>query len=468
MMKGGRHVLISILFLCVFTAAAAREWRSADGKQTFEAVFVGLKGNQLLLAPQKGKPSLYPITAFAAEDQNFAKNAQAIAESALKMGPQSFEVTLTLDEGCLCRMALSGNPTKVPLIYAGETFFLVGAGAEKKQPGSRVSEQLLFGAGNRTFYPIQGTETPIRAFSLVAEEAMRVWSETAGSGDPTRQSPPVIEPEIKVITLRSMGLVLSKTGLVLAPAWIVENADTLFLHIQGKDEPATAVKTDAKLGASLISSKIALNPGRFGAKKPVEMGQNIFAISYELSSRAKSIGTPALTRGIVSKVSGTTSFLHDAAVPPDTIGGLITGDKGDVLGVFFPPPPADKNGAKSTSATAQPTEGLTECLLTSGLANFLAETQGASAMKSSPSGEIHEIADALRGSCVPILATRKVQIPRQIVTKKAAPQPAAGGGPATGFSISTQGVRHNAQCRYFSPARPCAATDGRPCKTCGG
>lgn len=467
-MNAGKHILLSIFWLCASSVVNAREWRSADGKQTFEASFVGLKGGQLLLTPLKGKPSLYPLTAFAAEDQSFAKNAQAIADSAIKMGPQSFEVSLTLDDGCLCRMALSGDPSKAPLIYAGETFFLVGAGAEKNQPGARLTSQLLFGAGNRTYYPIQGTETPIRAFSLSAEEAMKVWTDTAGSGDPTKQSPAVIEPEIKIVTRRSMGLALTKTGLVLAPAWIVENSETLSLHIEGKDEPATVVKSDAKVGAALITSKITLLPGRFGAKKPVEVGQNVFAVSYELSPRAKSIGTPSLTRGIISKVSGTTTFLHDAAVPSDTIGGLITGDKGDVLGVYFAPPPPDKSATQTTSTAPRPTEGLTECLLTSSLASFLTETQGASAMKSSPSGEISEIADALRGSCVPIIATQKIQIPRKITVKKSTPPPAAGGGPVTGFSISTQGVRHNAQCRFFSAARPCAATDGRPCKSCGG
>jgi endonuclease YncB( thermonuclease family) len=38
------------------------------------------------------------------------------------------------------------------------------------------------------------------------------------------------------------------------------------------------------------------------------------------------------------------------------------------------------------------------------------------------------------------------------------------------YRISARGVRHNSSCRYFNAEtmRPCGATEGRPCKVCGG
>lgn len=38
------------------------------------------------------------------------------------------------------------------------------------------------------------------------------------------------------------------------------------------------------------------------------------------------------------------------------------------------------------------------------------------------------------------------------------------------YSISTNRIRHNSNCRYYNPApdKACSKEDGRPCKACGG
>lgn len=36
------------------------------------------------------------------------------------------------------------------------------------------------------------------------------------------------------------------------------------------------------------------------------------------------------------------------------------------------------------------------------------------------------------------------------------------------YSRTSSGKRHNSNCRYFDPAKPCASTDGVACKICGG
>ncbi len=36
------------------------------------------------------------------------------------------------------------------------------------------------------------------------------------------------------------------------------------------------------------------------------------------------------------------------------------------------------------------------------------------------------------------------------------------------YSLSSTGKRHNSSCRYFGSGRSCGATDGIPCKICGG
>lgn len=48
--------------------------------------------------------------------------------------------------------------------------------------------------------------------------------------------------------------------------------------------------------------------------------------------------------------------------------------------------------------------------------------------------------------------------------------PAAAASAGGGYWISSTGKRHNANCRYYqtSKGRPGSATEGTPCKTCGG
>lgn len=465
----GRKPSRSILAICIGASMAfGREWKSADAKRSFEAAFVAIKGDKILLATPNAKPAAYPLAAFSKEDQQFAENAQTIADAAAKMGRQSFEITQATDDGWLCRMALPPSGKPGPTLFTGETFFLIPADPKKGKPGMQFDGQLLFGAGGRTLYPLKGEPSPIRAFCTDAESAAKIWMETVGAGgnDPSKQSPPVIEPEIKIVTHRSIGLALTKDGMVLAGSQLAKDADTLAVRISGKDEPATVVKADDQLGVALISCKAPLQPGRFGARKPVELGQVVLAVSMEISALKKSIGPPTITRGIVSRLqgSGGDGFQHDATVPPENLGGYVVAEKGDVLGVFFPPIPADK-GKSAALASAQD-RGLATCIRTDTLSGFLMDTPAAGALKSAPtSSDFKEITQSLRESSVLVVATREVRTVRDITSKARTPPP---GGPVTGFSLSLQGVRHNSTCRFYAPLRPCGPNDGRPCKTCGG
>lgn len=449
----------------------ARDWKSADGSKTVAALFVSLAGERLVL-DIAGKPAAFPLAAFSAEDQQFARNAQAIAEAAAKWGPQSFEISLVLNDGWLCRMALPGGPKKGPLLFTGETIFIAADDPAKGRQGMKIMGRLLFGAGGRAFYPLKGEPSPIRAFALNAELAAKVWMETVGSanGDPLKQSPPVIEPEIKIIANRGIGLALTKEGHVLASEDLVKSAASLAVHIEGRDVPATVVKSDNSLGVALIAAETALVPGKFGARKPAEIGQDIFAVSLEMSPGKRGISPPTLTRGIVSKLTGTggKSFEHDATIPAGTIGGYAVSEKGDVLGVFFPALPKAA-AAKSQPSPAGDKGALPVCVRTDALADFLNGTPAANSIRAmTGSAEMKETAESLRDSTVIVVATSESRTVRGIASLAGKKAPAAAGGPVTGYSISTQGVRHNSKCRFYNPQKPCGAADGKACKTCGG
>jgi hypothetical protein len=78
--------LILLFALLGLTHLPAREWRSAAGGRTLEGDFLRLTGDQVQLKPTKGQALTVGLALLSAEDQTFAKTAQAALEAAAKMG----------------------------------------------------------------------------------------------------------------------------------------------------------------------------------------------------------------------------------------------------------------------------------------------------------------------------------------------------------------------------------------------
>lgn len=463
-----------LALLLPFALAAAREWHSADGGKSFEGRFAGLKGDQLTITDGGTRAATFPISAFAAEDQAFAKTAQAIADDAAKRGVQSFEIGMTVDGGCICRLALPPASKAAPVLYTGDTFFLVTAAGTTARTGDRVNGRLLFGAGGRTFHPLKGDPMPIRAYALDAEEAAQVWTETVGehSGDPAKQSPPIVEPQIEIVTTRGIGIGIGKAGVFLIDAALVKDAGTVSIHQKGEDHPAAVVRVSDELGVAIVTSKLPFEPARLGPRKPAELGQSVYAVSAELSSTKKTLATkPVMTRGIVSRVADGKGlgFQHDATVPPECLGGFVIGAKGDVLGVFFNSQPTTRAAiSKKAQAAPRAVEGLGACISTGALAAFVEKTPGIGVLRTATGGaEMDKAAAEMMSWTVLVVATREERKTREIAVAKNSPSTKPDDA-AIGWSLSKSGTRHNAKCRYYDPKSPCAATDGKPCKTCGG
>jgi hypothetical protein len=75
--------------------------------------------------------------------------------------------------------------------------------------------------------------------------------------------------------------------------------------------------------------------------------------------------------------------------------------------------------------------------------------------------------DALKKSTALVIATREIQkqAPAKQIATPAGP-PAQPG--QLRYNLSSTGIRHNSNCRYFNPNKICQPTDGKPCKLCGG
>lgn len=475
-----------LLIGMAFGVIHAREWKSADGSKTIEAAFVAVQGDKLALN-LAGKTSIFPITAFAADDQQFAKNAQAITESASKLGPQAFEFAHPVEDGSgwICRMALKTDPKAGgPKLFTGEAFFLLTKDVFAHQKGQRVENQVLFGAGGRTYHPLAGDPAMVRAFALTVEHATQAWMDVmaASGGDVAKQAPNVLEPDVEIATKHGFGIVIGKGGLVaIDPAIVKKGFKSLIIHHDGKDYPATLFSPKDKEGADiktpdvqLVTCAVPLEAARIGTKKPVEVGQNVFAISYELNTGKKGFYSKAtVTRGIVSRFGSNGSFQHDARLSPENPGGYLVGEKGDVFGFFFQTQTSGGSGRRSSSDDKPAVEGLGSCVSTQAISKLLEKLPGQSELRSGNTSEDMEgNGKALLASSVLVVATFEINKPRKITAPKvagpAATMPPGGDPPPAGWSLSKAGVRHSSKCQYYNAQYPCQPTEGRPCKVCGG
>lgn len=459
---------------------SAREWRSADSSRTVEAEFGGMKDGKLLLKTKDGNSSVFPASAFSPEDQQFAQQAQVTLDAAVKAGALNFEAGPVLTEGSICRIITELPNQKGTWIAAGLPFLVLRSDELTLERGTKAMGKTLYHAGMRTFQAIDGSTSIISAYSLSLDEAVNeaLRIAAASGGDVTKQAPLVQEPLIETIISRGLGLPLGK-GFFITDAALLKDAKTVALHHQGKDVPATVVTKDDKLGLALLSCPVEMEQGKFLPRKPLELAQGILAIPLSLTSGGKSFEPPPVRSGIISRIKGTDSFEHDAQIDTQSVGGYVLGSKGDVLGVFFRPQSRaqGKAAASSGSSGSKPdVKGLSECLRTEALEKLALvkdkdgkekRLPGVPSLRSGTNGDDVETAkEALRKSSVIVVATRE--------ESKTPPPPkaAAGGamppGAATGWSLSKSGTRHNSTCRYFGSGTACQATDGKPCKVCGG
>lgn len=475
-----RYMLLQVCaFLTLGCAlAAGREWRSADGSKTIEANFGGLKDDRVLLIGKDDKPSVLALKALSAADQEFAKLAQVALNGAQVLTPQTLEIQTVVEGGYIARLGVQLTGPKGPWVFSGETFFLP-KGKLTLERGDKLDSRLLYYAGNRTYQPIESDPTIIRAFDLTLDDAVNAELRIrafAGT-DPAKLAPIVAEPLIEIVSTRGLALPLGK-GYFITEAELVTDVATLVLHESGKDVPAKVIKTDRKLGLALLSSAVDMEPIRLLARKPAELGQNIFAITLALTSLRKNLGAPSLTRGIVSKASSTTTFEHDASLDEKAVGGFVLNDKWELIGVFFRSQSRSESKlpAKSASDPAPPPPAQSLSLRTDALPKLLMEGEkdkakpipGAPTLKAGSLGDAAPaVIEALRKSTALVVVTREVKHDPPLRKPNATGTPPPAGGAAQ-FSLSGSGTRHNLRCRYFNAAKACAATDGKPCKICGG
>lgn len=475
------HLLIRAYLALIFSASlSAREWQSADGTRSLQADFVALKNNQVLLRLPDGKTTGLSISALGADDAEFARLAQASLTDATAQGPQTLQVQIVLAEGAIARLGSKAPSPDSPWIFAGEMIYLLPS-PEPFEKGTRLEARPLFPAGQRTFVPLDGDPVIIRAFALGLEQAAATALDQrhAAGGDPSRLAPQITEPLVQIITTRGLAIPLGK-GYYLAESRLLKGAASTVLHENAKDYPVKVIKEDAGVGLSLVKSEFEMEPLRLLPREPAQIGQSLFAISLSLTSTRKTFAPPSLSRGIVSQSGSSSRFQHDAAIDPDCVGGYLMSDRWEVLGVFFRHESRVEILNSGARSSAKPLEARTERVealhsrsldqwLFEGEKGALRRLPGVPTPRSGSLGdEPKEVIERLRASTALIIASREEKRDPPVRRRAAISGSPAPDGAAPAFSLSGSGTRHNRTCRYFNMAKPCQATEGKPCKLCGG
>jgi len=465
--------LLFFVVVIINSSALAREWRSSDGSRTMVGEFGGLKEGKLLLKTPDGKSTVVLVSAFSPEDQQFARQAQVTMEAALNAKPVNFEVTLVLREGSLCRVITELVGQKGVWLASGTPFLVLSNGNLHAERGARLMAKTLYHAGMRTFQALDGTTMTISAYSLALDEAVNTTLalQASSGGDPAKQAPLIMEPMMEKITLRGLGLPIGK-GYFITDAAFAEGKHPVAIHHDGREVPAIVVKKDTKSGLALLQcAGVDVPAGVFIARDGASFGQTIFVASMSLNSTRRGLEPVTMTTGIVGRLIDTTRFQHDAPLVPDAIGGFVLSDRMDVLGVFFAPQTQVVGSRSSSGGTQAAPRGITECYRSEILDEVLKEGSDKripgvpEPRRGSFASNKQATADLLRKLCVVVVSNREVAKPPPAAASTTA---IPAGGPATGWSISSSGTRHNSKCRFYNAGSPCQAADGKACKVCGG
>lgn len=476
-----RNFFLVVVMLCA--PVSAREWRSADGARTLEAEFAGLKDGKLLLKTKDGKSTVFPVTAFCKEDQQFSQQAQVTLEAAVKAKPLNFEVNQMLPEGFLCRVVNETLGQKGVWMASGASFLVLPSDEMPAERGARVLAKTLYHAGTRTYQALDGTTSLINAYSLTLDEAVVAALQiiAVSGGDPTKQAPLIVEPLMEKVVVRGLGLPIGK-GFFITDAAFAEGKHPVAIHHEGRDVPANVVKLDSKRGLALLQcAAVPTQAGTFLARDGATFGQGIFVASMTLNPSRRGFEPVTMTTGIVGRLIDSARFQHDAPLVPDAVGGFVLSERMEVLGVFFSPEIRALGKQSSSSAGSQPApRGITECYRSEQLDELLGVSSKGKRLPGVPElrsgslgGDKQGVAELLRKSCALVVSTREIMKTPPASTADAGKPAGAGGGgggnaPGPGKSLSASGIRHNAGCRYFNAAKPCQPGEGTPCKICGG
>ena len=136
------------------------------------------------------------------------------------------------------------------------------------------------------------------------------------------------------------GFIIDENGLAVTNAHVVQGYDTVEIRLSGGEAcPAEVLGVDESADLALLGLRACrdFDPVHLGDSEAVAVGEDVIAMGYPLGNVDILLGSPTITRGIVSakRVSSTGVMLlqTDAAINSGSSGGPLFDREGRVVGV---------------------------------------------------------------------------------------------------------------------------------------
>ena len=319
-----------------FGTGLAREWRSADGRRTFEGQLVEYRPPNVTVLQDTGERMTFSDSILSPIDKQYCVIAKGVLAKSYASIP--YRVVQTMANGCIAEELARGNP-----LYSHETM-MIWADRRIAVLAGGTYETDIFWAGSYHYTTPEGRRVEIRSFALTLDQAVSIWQGGGASASLAPHAPPPpgrssftppSPPKEKHGDGSGSCFAITSTGYLITNAHVVDHARTIIVTVRNVEVPAELLTIDRVNDLAIIKIACRTIPLKMAFDDPAKLGDEVMVGGFP---NPEVQGTSLkLTRGVISSTSGlhddARHFQIDASVQPGNSGGPLLNTRGSVVGV---------------------------------------------------------------------------------------------------------------------------------------
>lgn len=314
-------------YLSLFITASAREWKSADGTQTFSGFLESYIPPDVEVSKHDGSRIKFKDNILSKEDLDYCIAALPILEKSYFVKCRVYKL---IDDGMVVKDTQSGE-----VIFLKFQPVMV-------RPNDHYSCRIFY-SGSYNYWTANGDHKVIRRFEGDLERALAAMPKKLLEGNKSKEpnitSEKVNEnpPEEKnSFTSYGTAFAITNNGYLASNAHVVEGAKTINIIIRGRKNPAKIVVIDKINDIALLKIEEDTTALCLANKNLFpKLGDSVTVAGFpnpDIQGRNLKV-----TKGTLSSLTGfrddVRHFQIDAAVQPGNSGGPLISDSGIVLGI---------------------------------------------------------------------------------------------------------------------------------------
>lgn len=334
-----------IAFLMAVTTLSAREWTSADGKNTFHGELIKyVSGYVTVIRDGEWRETVFKIEVLSQKDQDFLrefKRQQDIREKAARQLSKNkyngrFKVAQVAPDGVhayLMQRVYNPNTYRYEYRQSTERIFIHGYYSLNTASNEEYVEE-LFWTGSYTYTTTENSSFTVKSYVTDRQIAIDFWASQYGLDDndnvaskPTNKS--------KYVDVTGTGFAVTKSGYIVTNAHVVEDARRIKVRMANSTVSAEMVSIDRLNDLALIKVNKELMPLKLEANSRIDIGDEIIVAGFpNVGLQGSSV---KITKGVISAMKGFQDDVRwyqiDASIQPGNSGGPLMNSEYAVVGV---------------------------------------------------------------------------------------------------------------------------------------